>query len=127
MALGKMSKLFIFIICVNSIVAFVASSGVYLGDADTKTMSDWTDKLHNQTTQTISESEGSSSGISILDYFNPLNYKIVADAIGIASGFFIDPIIMFGTLPNPLNVMLGTIFGVLELLAIVGLIRGVTV
>jgi len=126
MALGKMSKLFIFIICVNSIVAFVASSGVYLGGTDTKTMSDWTDKLHNQTTQSVSETE-STSGISILDYFNPLNYKIVADAIGIASGFFIDPVIMFSTLPNPLNVMLGTIFGVLELLAIVGLIRGVTV
>lgn len=127
MALGKMSKLFIFIICVNSIVAFVASSGVYLGNENTQTMSDWTDNLYNESRTSVEESESASSGTTVLDYFNPLKYKIVADALGIASGFFIDPIIMFGTLPNPLNVMLGTIFGVLELLAIVGLIRGVTV
>lgn len=127
MALGKMSKIFIFIICVNSIVAFVANSGVYLGNENTQTMSDWTNSLHNQTTSSVSSSESGDSGISVLDYFNPLNYKIVADAIGIATGFFIDPVIMFGSLPAPMNIMLGTIFAVLELLAIVGLIRGVTV
>ncbi len=124
MAMGMISKLFVIFIVINSIVAFAAGSGMFSGEADVKRMSDYIDNLKEQSTESDRDVSG-TSGINILEYFNPLNYGPVADFIGIVSGFFVDPILMFGTLPAPFSYMFGTMFSVLEIVAIAGFIRGV--
>jgi len=121
---GQISKLFIFIIVINSLVAFTGGAGLLGEEADIKRADDYVDSLKTKATS-AQEQTNTSSGLTILDYFNPLNYEVVANGISLIVGFFTDPVLMFGALPVPLSYMFGTIFAVLETLAIAGFIRGV--
>jgi len=124
MSLGMTSKIFVFIICVNIVVAFAGNAGLITEDENIQTMSDRIDKLRNQT-QGFDEGMNTSSGLTVLDYFNPLNYGWVADGLAMITGFFTDPIFFSRALPNPLDILAGTLFLVLEIMAVVGLVRGV--
>jgi len=126
MALGLTSKIFVFIICVNIVVAFAGEGGLILQDENVQTMSDRIDKLRNQT-RGFGESMNATSGLTVLDYFNPLNYGWVADGLGLITGFFTDPIYFSRALPNPLGILAGSLFLLLEIMAVVGLVRGVVV
>jgi len=123
MAMGQMSKLFVFFIVINSLVAYMGGSGLLGEDVNVEQADDYVSNLKNQSGSAQTETN-TTSGISILDYFNPLNYEQVSNALSLVTGFFIDPILLFGVLPSPLSYMLGTIFSVLELMAIAGFIRG---
>lgn len=126
MAIGLTSKLFIIMIVINTVVAFGGSTMIYDSTEQVKTMSDHIDDLQTAT-QNVDKDIGGTSGINILEYFNPLNYGWVADGISLIGGYFIDPIIMFGTLPAPFGTMFSAIYGALQIFAGLGLIRGFAV
>jgi len=124
MAMGQISKIFIFIIVINTLVMYAGNSGMIGEDVEVQRMQDYMNDLHKKSQDVVSDTN-TGSGINILEYFNPLNYETVANLLGLATGFFIDPALMFGVLPAPFDFMLGSIFIILEGTAIVSLIRGV--
>lgn len=121
--MGMIQKLFIFFIVLNSLVMFVGNAGMFGGDVSVGRASDYIMDLHEKSQETL-ETDASSSGISILEYFNPLNYAPVAKFLSLVTGFFVDPIFMFSALPDPFSYMFGFVFAILEGTALVGLIRG---
>ncbi|MFB6089019.1 MAG: hypothetical protein ABEK36_04535 [Candidatus Aenigmatarchaeota archaeon] len=124
MALGQVSKIFIFIIVINSLVTYAANFGMIGEDVEVQRMQDYINDLQSKSDDTITDTN-TGSGITILEYFNPLNYEVVANALGLITGFFIDPILMFGVLPSPFSYMMGLLFSILEITAVAGFIRGV--
>lgn len=121
---GQISKLFIFFIVINSLVSFVGGAGLLGDEADVARAEDYINKLETES-MAAKEETNTTSGITVLEYFNPLNYETVSNVLSLATGFFIDPLLLFGALPNPLSYMFGIMFGVLEALAIAGFVRGV--
>jgi len=124
MAMGMISKLFVFMIVINSLVAFVGGAGLLGENARVNKAQDYINDLQTQSLEATAETDA-TSGITILDYFNPLNYSWVRKLLGIVTGFFVDPILMFGALPAPLSNMFRLLYAVLEVLAIGGFARGV--
>jgi len=121
--MGMIQKLFIFFIVLNSLVMFVGNAGMFGDDVSVGRASDYIMDLHEKT-QEVTKGEASSSGINILEYFNPLNYKQVAAFLSLVVGFFTDPLFMFSALPAPFSYMFGFVFATLEGAALVGFIRG---
>jgi len=117
------SRLFVFFVIINSLVAFMGASG-YFADVETNRAEDYISQLSSKTTSSIKETD-ESSGITVLDYFNPLNYGFVRSFLTIISSFFLDPIFLFQTFPAPFSYMFMTLFSVLELTAVASFARGV--
>jgi len=126
MALGLASKLMIFFIVINTLVSFAGGAGMIPSDESVVRASEWVTQLKDESTGALGTETG-TSGLTILDYFNPLNYDIVVTLLSILGGFFLDPIFLFGTLPAPLGSMFGLIFAALEVFAIGSFIRGYAV
>jgi len=117
------SRLFVFFIVINSIVAFMGASG-FFAEVNTDRAQDYVNQLSSQSSDSV-ESTEPESGITVLDYFNPLNIGWVRDLLGLFSGFFLDPIFLFATFPAPFSYMFMTLFSVLEIVAIGSFARGV--
>jgi len=117
------SRLLVFFIIINSIVAFMGTSG-YFADVETNRARDYVNQLSEESTGSVEETD-ESSGITILEYFNPLNYGFVREFLSIMSGFFLDPIFLFATFPAPFSYMFMTLFSTLEIVAIASFARGV--
>jgi len=117
------SKLFVFFVVINSLVAFTGTEGLLGDETDVKKAQDYVDDLKTKSTE---DTEGNTtSGLTLLDHFNPMNYGPVQKIVGIAGGYFVDPVLMFGALPDPLSKIFGTLFAVLEAVAIAAFFRGV--
>jgi len=125
MALGKMSKIMIFALVVNSLVAFAGAEGIGLGeDVNPASASDRMNEFEDQATNITKSVGEEESGFTVLDFFNPMGGG-VWNMFGLILGFFADPILFAFALPMPLNLIMGSVMMALEATIFITIIRGV--
>lgn len=126
MALGLTSKILVFVLILNSVVAFAGMEGMLGSDVNWKKSRDLLGQFRNNTQESTEDIKNEDeSGITSLDYFNPL--AKVWGWLNMVIDFFTNPITLAWTLPMPLNWIFGLVISMLEGAAIVGVVRGVVV
>ena len=126
MTLGLTSKILVFVLILNSVVAFAGIQGMLGSDVDWKKSRDILTQFRNNTADVTKDIKTEDeSGIIGMDFFNPLSK--VWGWINMVIDFFTNPIALAWVLPMPLNWIFGLIISMLEGAAIVGIVRGVVV
>jgi len=126
MALGLTSKILVFVLILNSVVAFAGVQGMLGSDVNWKKSRDLLGQFRNNTEESTEEikNEG-ESGITSTDFFNPL--AKVWGWLNMVIDFFTNPIALAWNMPMPLNWIFGLVISMLEGAAIAGVVRGVVV